>query len=253
VRTIAVTSGKGGVGKTCLTANLGLGLTKLGLRPLVFDADLALANLEVALGVRPESTLQHVVVEEKRLAETVTEGPGGLRLVAGGSGVPMLMRAGPKKLNLIFDQIAELEKTTDVLLFDTGAGLDSRNLAFLRRADEILLVTTPEPASVTDAYATLKTLFRYRKDASVRVVVNMVANDSEGEAVFGVLKQIAQDFLKKEIAYAGCVRKDPAVPKNARKRTLFLLASPNSEASQDVMKLAGTIEQVVQSCGELVA
>ncbi|MCW5940108.1 MAG: MinD/ParA family protein [Fimbriimonadaceae bacterium] len=253
MKTIAVTSGKGGVGKTCLTANLGLGLKKLGIRPMVFDADLALANLEVAMGVRPEATLQHVVVEEKSLAEAVTEGPGGLRLIAGGSGVPMLMRAGPKKLSLIFDQLDELAETTDLLLFDTGAGLDTRNLAFLRRADEILLVTTPEPASVTDAYATLKTLFRYKKDASVRVVVNMAANESEGEAVFGVLRQIAKDFLKKEVSYAGCVRRDPTVPKNARKRTLFLQSSPSSDASQDVMKLAGVVEQFLQNRGELVA
>jgi flagellar biosynthesis protein FlhG len=253
VKTLAVTSGKGGVGKTCLAANLGLGLLKLGLRPVVFDADLALANLEVVMGVRPDRTLHHVMVEEHKLTEVVTEGPSGLRLIAGGSGAPALMRAGPKRLGLVFDQLEGLRETTDVVLFDTAAGLDTRTLAFLRRADEVLVVTTPEPSSVTDAYATLKTLFRLRKDCRARVVVNMAGDETEGKAVFGVLAQIVKDFLKREAGYAGCVRRDPVVPQCARDRTLFLQAFPSSPASQDVMGLAEVMVHSLLASGELVA
>lgn len=241
MKTFAVTGGKGGVGKTSISANLGVAMAKLGYKAVVFDADLALANLEVVLGVRPEFTLQHVVAEEKSLAEIVARGPEGVGFVAGGSGIPVLMRSGPKRLGLFFEQLQELSESTDALIFDTAAGLDNKVTAFVKAADEVLLVTTPEPASLTDAYATIKTVLRAKKDAVIRVVVNMVDKEREAREVFDILERITRDFLKAEILYAGYVRRDTAAQKSAKNRKPFVQVAPESPASVDVTRLAAEI------------
>lgn len=241
MKTIAVTSGKGGVGKTSLSVNMGVALANMGYRAVIFDADLALANVEVMLGARAEHTLQHVIAEEKTLSEIVQRSAGGLGFIAGGSGVPMLMRAGPKRLNLFFEQVAGLKETTDVLLFDTSAGLENRVLAFIKQADEVLLVTTPEPASVTDSYATIKTIFRQKPNAVINIVVNMASSESEAREVFDVLQRITKDFIKKEIQYVGLVRKDEEVGNHARLRKPFALNTKESPAKTDVTQLASRL------------
>ncbi|HTQ10448.1 MAG TPA: P-loop NTPase, partial [Fimbriimonadaceae bacterium] len=157
---IAITSGKGGVGKTNLAANLGIALSQLGSRTILFDADLQLANVDVALGIQPQFTLQHVVSGERSLSDAVSAGPGGLKVVAGGSAISTLMAAGPKRMGMFFDQLETLSLEADFLLFDTSAGLDNRVVAFWKASDEILVVTTPDPTSVTDAYATIKVAAR---------------------------------------------------------------------------------------------
>jgi len=241
MKTIAVTSGKGGVGKTSLSANMGVALANMGYRAVVFDADMALANVEVILGARAEFTLQHVVAELKTLPEIVQRAAGGVGYIAGGSGVPMLMRAGPKKLKMFFEQVQSLEESTDILFFDTSAGLENRVLAFVKFADEVLLVTTPEPASVTDAYATIKTIFRQKPNAVVKVVVNMATNESEAREVYDVLQRITNDFVKKKLHYAGYVRKDDAVGKHARKRKPYALSERDTAAKTDTISLASSL------------
>ena len=246
MKTIAVTSGKGGVGKTSLAANLGVTLADMGYRATVFDADLALANIEVVLGTRAEFSLQDVVAEEKTLSEVVKKGPGGVGFIAGGSGVPILMRSGPVRLGLFFDQVKALENSTDVLFFDTAAGLDNRVMSFVKFADEVLLVTTPEPASVTDAYATIKTIFRQKPDATVNIVVNMVDNETEAIEVFEVLRRITNDFVKKDVWYSGFVRRDDNVGLCARKRKPFALAEPETVAKTDTSNLACLIAKDIK-------
>lgn len=241
MKTIAVASGKGGVGKTSLSANLGVALAGMGYRATIFDADLALANLEVILGTRAEFTLQHVVAEEKTLEGIVARGPQGVGYIAGGSGVPTLMRSGPKKLGMFFQQVEDLAKTTDVLIFDTSAGIDNKVMAFVKAADEVLLVTTPEPASITDAYATVKTIFRNKKDAVVKVVVNMVSKESEAKDVFEILSRITKDFTGHELEFGGYVRKDDAVGQCARQRKSFVQVDKKSNAAVDTVKLASNL------------
>ncbi len=238
MKTIAVTSGKGGVGKTSLSANIGAALAATGVRTIVFDADLALANVELLMGAAAERNLMHVVAEECSLAEAVSKGPNGVGYIAGGSGIPTLMRSGPKRLELFFEQVRELESSTDVLIFDTAAGLENRVLAFLKAADEVLLVATPEPASVMDAYATVKTVYRHKPDAVVNVLVNAVVDRYEAQSVFTVLERIVKQFVHKEIEYLGFVRKDDAVGRCARNRSLFVVTEPKSHASADARSVA---------------
>lgn len=235
--TIAVTSGKGGVGKTTFSANLAAALAATGKRTLVFDADLQLANLDIVLGIAPEHNLQHVVAGKKTLRQIVAEGPGGVKAITGGSAVPSLLRAGPKRMGTFLSQISELERSTDILIFDTSAGLDNKVVTFLKLAQEVVLVVSPDPTSITDAYATCKTLFRRDPDARVHIVFNM-AGDGEGIKLFQTFEQIVWTYLKKPVSFLGNVRFDHNVALATRQRRLFVIESPESKASMDIAAIA---------------
>ncbi|HZH97464.1 MAG TPA: MinD/ParA family protein [Fimbriimonadaceae bacterium] len=241
MRTIAVTSGKGGVGKTNLSANLGIQLVARGMKTVIFDADLGLANLDVVLGVRAQYTLQHVLSGERQLKDLVTGGPGGVKFIAGGSGVEALVNLSGVQLDRFLTQMAEFERFTDILIFDTGAGIDGTVMTFLQAADEVLLVATPDPASMTDAYATAKALFVRKPDAVIRLVLNMVTDEAHAKAVFTKLQTIAQQFLGKNLIYGGHVRHDPKALQWIRKRQPFSFADPNLVASQDVKAIAASL------------
>ena len=251
MRTIAVTSGKGGVGKTNLAANLAIAFAKKGLRTLVFDADLGLANLDVVLGTRAPFTLQHALSGDKRLSEIATQGPGGIQFIAGGSGVEALVRLSGEQLESFLGQLAELEQSTDILIFDTGAGIDHNTMTFLEAADDVLLVTTPDPASITDAYATAKILYSHKGAARVRVVMNMVADEPQARAVFAKLFSISQQFLGKSLLYAGHVRQDHQAVACIRKRQPVLVGAPMCAASPGVLGVcAGLLGEAYRPASE---
>lgn len=235
--TIAITSGKGGVGKTSFSANLAAALAQCGENTVVFDADLQLANLDIVLGVNPPYNLQHVVAEQKSLAEIIVEGPGGLHAITGASAVPSLMRAGPKKLALFLEQLHALGRKYDVLLFDTAAGLDNRVLTFLKLSQDVILVVSPDPTSITDAYATVKTLFRRDPAARVHVLFNM-ASPVEAQRLFESFQKIVASYLKKNVEYLGNVRHDKALSQATRQRKLVVVESPQSPAAQDIRAVA---------------
>lgn len=247
MRTIAIAGGKGGVGKSTLTANLGAALAQTGLNVVVFDADLALANLDVVLGAKPEFSLQHVLADQRTMREVVAPTTAGVGLIAGGSAIGNLMRSGPKRIGKLLGQLAELEKGTDIVLFDTSAGIDSKVMTFCRLVDEVLLVTTPDPASVTDAYATAKTLFRHRPDAPIRVIVNQALNSREAEAIFAKLSQVCQSFLNKNLLYGGAVRFDAGAAECVRRRSCFVATQPAIPASQDVVAIARSLRSTYKS------
>jgi len=241
MKSLAITSGKGGVGKTSLATNLGISLASAGNQVVLFDADLQLANVDIALGLQPEFNLQHVVAGEKTLREALTVAPAGLRVMTGGSAIPALVSAGPKRMAMFFDQLDDLAKDTDFLIFDTGAGLDNRVVRFVLMADEVLVVTTPDPTAVTDAYAMVKTIFRKKPEASISVAVNMVASEAEARAVFSTLANITESFLKKPISFAGSVRQDPTAAQATRSRKSFVISSKACPASEDVKRLAQAV------------
>jgi len=238
VRSIAITSGKGGVGKTFIAINLGCALAEAGKRVVLFDADLQLANLDVALGIESEYSLQHVVSGEKTLTEVLTSGPMGMRIVTGGSGITSLMHAGPQRLAKFMSQLDDLAETTDFLLFDTAAGLDNRVFAFLKRADEVLVVLTPEPTSVTDAYATIKVLFRRKHDAVVRALVNRASSEKVAKATYRALKSTVQNFLDQDLLYAGCVSRDEAIERATLMRAVAYTQYPEAEFVQQLQRAA---------------
>jgi flagellar biosynthesis protein FlhG len=238
MRTIAITSGKGGVGKSTVSANLAIALGGLGRRVVLFDADLGLANLDLLLGVTPRHTLRHAVREGCPLLACLTPCPNGVRLVPGGSGVAELIDLPDAQLDSFLRQLIALEGDCDDLIFDTGAGIQRSVMRFLIAADEVLLVCTPDPASVMDAYATAKTLFSTRPEARIRVIVNQAEDEEHARAIFARLREIVARFLDRTIWYAGALRRDPCAIDAARRRIPLVIAFPRSRAADDLHAIA---------------
>lgn len=241
MRTLAITSGKGGVGKTTLSTNLGIALRQLGQRVVLFDADLGLANLDVMLGVKPRHTLENVLSGEVPLASAVSEGPGGVRFIAGGSGIESLVNLDPRHLHLFLSELMNLEASTDLLIFDTGAGIDRTVMAFLQAADETILVVTPDPSSMLDAYATAKVLWSHSTSARVKIVPNSVRDEAEAKAIYAKLFSICKQFLNQGPDYGGFVRYDPRAAACVRKRVPFVVEDPQSPAARDVDGIAAAL------------
>ena len=238
MKTIAVTGGKGGVGKTLISVNLAVGLAQTGTRVVLFDADLQLANIDIALDLQPKLNLQHVEAGESTLLEAQTPGPSGLYVITGGSAVQGLMNAGPKRMATFFSQLDSLRRSTDVLIFDTGAGVDQRVMTFLRMSEETIIVTTPDPTSVTDAYATAKILWRRDPGAQVSVLCNMTTSPHDGLTVYSTLRAICEKYLDKTPHYLGSVQADMRAMESVRRRQPLLLWYPESPAAQDITRLA---------------
>jgi flagellar biosynthesis protein FlhG len=237
-RIIAVASGKGGVGKTNVAANLAVALARRGQRVCVLDADLGLANLDVLLGLSPKLNLLHVLRAERRLAEVIIEGPAGVRIIPAASGFEELTALGPTERLRLLDEVDALGSSLDVLLVDTAAGISSNVLYFTAAAAEVLIVLTPEPTALTDAYALVKVLAARYGRREFLVVVNMAAGAADAEAAFGRLARVAERFLRVRLEYQGYVPFDEAMPRAVRQQQPVVLGAPGTPASQALVDLA---------------
>jgi flagellar biosynthesis protein FlhG len=245
-RVVAVTSGKGGVGKSNISVNLAVRLSQMGRRVILLDADLGTADADVLCNLTPAGTLAHVVAGRMSLAQVLTDAPGGFRLVPGASGLAQMAALSEFERARLIQQMRELEEDADLILIDTGAGVGPNVLAFLVGADQQLVVTTPEPTAVTDAYAVIKTLSFQRRDPpdlDVRVLVNMVREPAEGRAVFQRLQKVCERFLQLSPRYAGHVPLDPRVGQAVRRRRPFVLDSPSAPASASISQLAHRMDR----------
>lgn len=239
-RVISITSGKGGVGKTTLAVNLALAAQKTGLSTVLFDADLGLANIDIVLGVFPRHNLMHVLRGEKTVKEIVCEGPEGLRLVAGGSGWAELANLDKSQLGRFIAGLTELDNTSDLILIDTGAGLAESVLSFLHASQEIIVVTTPEPTAIADAYAVIKLASR-QENKSLHVVVNRAHSQQEAEAVFGKISATASRFLQLDLNFAGWVPEDSLVTKTIIRQQPIVLQYPNSAVATAIGRLRSSL------------
>lgn len=243
-RTIAVTSGKGGVGKTHFAANLGVKLAQGGKKVMVMDADLGLANLDIVMGVRPKFSLAHLVRREKTLREIVFPGPCGVRLIAGGSGLEELADLDDEARAELLSSLEQIEDDVDILIIDTGAGLSRNVLGFLRAVEEVMVLSTPEPSSLADAYGIIKALSRERADVSISVVANRVASPEEAAEVYRRLSLVARQFLGISVADGGYIFEDPVVSEAVRQRKPFVLVNPASQAACCIDEIAGRLLEV---------
>ncbi|MAG16968.1 MAG: hypothetical protein CMJ21_02755 [Phycisphaerae bacterium] len=242
-RFVAVTSGKGGVGKTSVALNLSVFLSNMGRRVVLLDADLGTANVDVLCNLTPHANLAHVIAGRKTLAEATIEGPGGFQLIPGASGLASLAALSSFERQRLIDQMQHLDQSTDMILIDTGAGVGPNVLGFAVNADQVVVVTTPEPTAITDAYAVIKTIVRQRADADIAVLVNMVRSPYEARAVFARIETVCQRFLRVRPRLAGHVLSDPRVALAVRRRRPFVLDSPQCDATRCIGQLAHRLDR----------
>ncbi|HEX4055433.1 MAG TPA: MinD/ParA family protein [Tepidisphaeraceae bacterium] len=242
---IAVTSGKGGVGKSNIAVNLAIKFASAGKRVVLMDADLGLANADVLCNVDLPSNLSHVISRKRELSDVMVDGPGGFRLIGGASGLARMADLSDYDRQRLVSALAELEARTDVILIDTGAGISPNVLSFTRCADQVLVVTTPEPTAITDAYAVIKVISRDAPDRPLSLLVNQVRRQGEGRLVFERIAKVARQFLSVHVMDAGFVPSDPEVLNAVRRRMPFLLASPRCPASLCISQLAMRLERGV--------
>jgi flagellar biosynthesis protein FlhG len=238
VRVVAVTSGKGGVGKTNVTANLAVALAHLGRRVMVLDADLGLGNLDVLLGLTPAHTLADVLNGQRRLAEVVVPGPGGIAVLPAGSGFQHLTALNDYQMRELQSEMDEWQEKTDVLLIDTGAGIGRNVTGFATMAQDIIVVASPEPTSLTDAYALMKVLSTQYSERRFRLLVSMTRFATEGRDVYRKLSLVSERFLHISIDYLGSIPFDARVPEAVCQQRALVELYPQSKAGQAFLRLA---------------
>ena len=245
---IAVTSGKGGVGKSNISVNLAIQFAAVGKQVVLLDADLGLANADVLCNVDLPCNLSHVIARKKELAEVLVDVPGGFKLIGGASGLARMADLTDFDRQRLVNALGELEQQADVILIDTGAGISPNVLAFTRAADHVLVVTTPEPTAITDAYAVVKVLSRDgSSERRISLLVNQVRNSNEGKIVHGRIAKVAKQFLGVSVLDAGHVMSDENVPQAVRRRLPFVLGNPKCPAAQCVAQLAMRLQQGVSA------
>ena len=246
-RIVAVTSGKGGVGKTFVSANLAAALARMGQRVLVLDADLGLANLDVVLNLFPKITLHDVFTGKSSLDDAILPAPGGFSVLLAGSGLVEYSRLTPEVRDKLLEIIEAVAPRFDRIIIDTGAGISDVVLYAVSLAHEVLVVATPEPTSLTDAYATIKVLATQQQRTAVALVVNQVSRTGEGRVIRGQLQQVVDRFVTPGLAdpttpfrldLVGEIASDTAVREAVQKRHLLLEAFPGSEAAKGITSVA---------------
>ncbi len=238
VKVIAVTGGKGGVGKTNVTLNLAMAMAQMGKKVLVLDADLGLANCDVMLGLRVEKNLFHVLSGEAELDDILIEGPFGIKIVPATSGTQSMTELSPAEHAGLIRAFSELRTAFDVLLVDTAAGISDMVLSFSRASQDVLVVVCDEPSSITDAYALMKILSREHSVQRFKIVANMVRSLKEGQELFAKLSRVTDRFLDVTLELVATIPFDENVRKAARKQKAFVDAFPKSPASLAVKTLA---------------
>jgi len=241
MRVIAVTSGKGGVGKTTITVNLALALAEYGQRVIILDGDLGLANVDIAFGLSARYTIEHLLSGEKTLEGILLIGPKGIGIIPGGSGVQRLANLERDKLTHVIANLGRLEKLTDLLIIDTGAGLSHTVINFLQAADDVIMVTTPEPTAITDAYGLLKSLRQEAGEVPVHLVINRVRSEKDALATFKRLETAVNKFLDGSLNFLGWVYDDPLVGRSVMQQDPLGISFPDSSAYHCTQWIAGKV------------
>ncbi len=244
-RIITIASGKGGVGKTNISTNLALAYGKLGKKVILMDADLGLANVNVVLGIIPKYNLYHLIRKQKSMREIIMDTNYGIQIVAGASGFAKIANLDEEERQNFITELSELA-TADVIIIDTSAGVSNNVLSFIAAADEAIIVTTPEPTAITDAYGIIKIIATEIDNLglSLKLIVNRVKSVTEGKKVAERVISIANQFLNLKVDYLGCVYEDPAVHQSVLKQRPFLVSDPKGKASVSVQHIVSRLEKI---------
>ncbi|MDX1489796.1 MAG: MinD/ParA family protein [Pseudohongiellaceae bacterium] len=243
-KVIAITSGKGGVGKTNVSVNLAIALARKGNKVCVFDADTSLANVNILLDIRPQYTLEHLLNGEQPLEKILLEGPQGIRVVPAASGITEFAQLDAKQQGIILATLAKLEQEFDYLIVDTAAGISSNVIQFIQAAQQCIVVVTPEPTSLTDAFALLKVLYQNKSSTPVHVLTNMVDDYSNSVDIYKRLSSAAMRYLHLQTHYFGYIPRDDSLRLAVQKQSPVCVAYPSSPASQRFTSLASSIDSL---------
>lgn len=235
---ISVTSGKGGVGKSNFSLNFSLALQRLGMNVLVIDADIGMANIDVLMGMSSRYSLYHLVKNEKTIWDIISIGPEGLHYIAGGSGLLELIRLSDEEINRFGAEILKLQGQYDFIIFDTGAGLSKETTQFITASDETIVVTTPEPTSITDAYALIKMVNSVDSSVKFKIVVNRSGDRAEGERTATNIASATKRFLNIELPSIGYIYDDSHVSKSVKKQVPLLMLFPDCDAANSIKQIA---------------
>lgn len=238
IQVIAVTGGKGGVGKSNLSVNVAVSMAQAGKRVLVFDGDLGLANIDVLLGVSSNRTIADVLDGQCDLRDILVEGPEGIRIIPASSGTSRLANMGAVEHAGIIHAFSDIADDIDVLIIDTAAGISHNVTSFVQAAQEAVLVVCDEPTSVTDAYALIKLLNRDCRLDRFNIVANMVRNDHEGQALFNKLVKVTERFLDVSLHYLGDIPQDEVVRRSVQRQKAVVQAYPQSKAAISYRNIA---------------
>lgn len=244
-RVITVTSGKGGVGKTSISVNLAMELTKRGKKVIIFDADFGLANVEVMLGIRPKYNLLDSIYNNKSMEEIITPGPGNIGFISGGSGVSELATLSNDNIKLLVSKLTQLDSMCDVLIIDTGAGITDSVMEFVLVSPEVILVVTPEPTSITDSYSLLKVLRRKNRFdplcKTINVISNRVTHKDEGIEIYNKINTVSSKFLGTNLKYLGAVPHDKNASIAVIEQRPIVEAYPDSPVSKSIANIASKL------------
>jgi flagellar biosynthesis protein FlhG len=242
VQVIAVSGGKGGVGKTNVSVNLAVALAEIGKKVMVLDADLGLANIDVVLGLHPKYDLSHVLRGEKELEEIIIEGPEGIRLIPGASGIQHMAELSPAEHAGIIRAFSDMGSDIDIMIVDTAAGISDTVISFTRASQEVIVVVCDEPASITDAYAIIKLLNKEYGSTRFRILANMVQTAQEGRDLYNKMCAVTDRYLDVMLSFMGAIPFDENLKKAVRSQKPVVLAFPRSKAAQAFKNLARKVE-----------
>ena len=242
VRVIAIASGKGGVGKTNLSVNIGIALAEKGQRVALLDADMGLANVDILLGVYPNFNLSHVLSGDKTLAEIMLDGPSGLKVIPGASGIQKMSELSTIEQAAVIHAFSEMDQDLDVLIVDTAAGISGNVVNFARACQEIIVIVCDEPTSLTDAYAFIKLLNRDYGLSNFHVITNMVKTVQQGRALFQKLTNVTDHYLDVTLRFLGAIPYDDYLRKSVQQQTPVVVAFPQSKSSIAMKEIAEKID-----------
>ena len=240
-KVLAITSGKGGVGKTNIVTNLAIALARQGVRVLVLDGDFGLANVDLLLGIAPQYDLQDHILGDRALDDIVLEGPDGIRVIPASSGVEELANLDEYRTECVLRSLASVEDDVDLILIDTPSGIGTHAVSLSQAADQIIVVTTPEPTAFSDAYAMINVLSQRPLKCTPSLLVNQANSEDEALEVSRRVQSVAKRFLNLDIEYWGFVLADESVPKSVVRQEPFLSTYPYSPASSCIYRLAGRV------------